>query len=152
MLTRRGFLAGAAGVVLLGRRPEWLALKPATPITIYKSKSCGCCTKWVEYLTSEGFEPRVHDEEAMDQLKDELGVPQPVRSCHTAIVGTYLIEGHVPASDIRRLLAERPKAAGLAAPGMPPRSPGMAPAGSPIGGYDVLLFQSDGSSRVFTHH
>jgi hypothetical protein len=121
-------------------------------MTVYKSRSCGCCAKWVEHVRAEGFDPRVHDNEAMDQLKNELGVPQPVRSCHTALVAGYLIEGHVPASDIRELLKQRPKAAGLAVPRMPGGTPGMAEPGAPIEGFDVLVFQPNGSTGVFGHH
>jgi hypothetical protein len=94
----------------------------------------------------------VHDLEEMEALKDERGVPQAVRSCHTAVVEKYLIEGHVPATDIRRLLAERPKMAGLAVPGMPPRTHGMAPAGVEVGGYEVVAFQGDGTVRVFARY
>jgi hypothetical protein len=152
MLSRRGFIAGAAGFLLVSGRGRWMAAHTATPITIYKSRTCGCCTKWVEHLSANGFATTVHDEEEMDRLKDEMGVPQPVRSCHTALIGTYLIEGHVPASDIRRLLAERPKIAGLAVPGMPAGTPGMAEPGTKADGYDVVAFQSDGSTRLFATH
>jgi hypothetical protein len=79
-------------------------------------------------------------------------VPKPLRSCHTAVVEKYLVEGHVPASDIRRLLAERPQVAGLAAPGMPAQSPGMAEPGTKPEGYDVLAFQADGTTRIFTRY
>jgi len=94
----------------------------------------------------------VHDQEEMDALKDEMGVPPDVRSCHTAIVDKYLIEGHVPASDIRRLLADRPKTLGLAVPGMPPLTPGMAPAGVKPKDFEVISFQPDGSTKVFARH
>jgi hypothetical protein len=152
MLTRRRFVAGAAGLLLAGTRNTWAVGAAPTPMTVYKSRSCGCCAKWVEHVRAEGFDPRVHDNEAMDQLKNELGVHQPVRSCHTALVAGYLIEGHVPASDIRELLKQRPKAAGLAVPGMPGGTPGMAEPGAPIEGFDVLVFQPNGSTGVFAHH
>jgi hypothetical protein len=152
MLSRRGFILSAAGSILLGGTARWSFAQAATPVTVYKSRTCGCCAKWVDHLRDNGFSPTARDEEEMDQLKDELGIPQALRSCHTAIVGQYLIEGHVPAADIRRLLAERPKAAGLAVPGMPSGSPGMAQPGDPEGGYDVLAFQSNGSTRVFASH
>jgi hypothetical protein len=119
---------------------------------VYKSSSCGCCAKWVDHVRAAGFQPEVHDQETMDQLKDELGVPSAVRSCHTALVGGYLIEGHVPASDMRLLLARRPKVAGLAVPGMPGGTPGMAEPGGPTGGYDVMAFQSDGPTKLFARH
>jgi hypothetical protein len=151
MLSRRGFVLGAAGLVLVGARAPWMYALAGTPITIYKSKTCGCCTKWVDHVKAAGFDTRVHDTEELDELKDELGVPGGVRSCHTALVGGYVIEGHVPASDVRRLLAERLKVAGLAVPGMPAGSPGMAEPGKE-GDYKVLAFQLDGSTRPFASH
>ena len=151
MLSRRGFVAGLAGLFIAGRRTGW-ASAPPTTIIVYKSRSCGCCAKWIDHIRSQGFKPQVHDEENMDRLKDELGVPQPVRSCHTAVVGGYLIEGHVPAADIRQLLSDRPKVGGLAVPGMPVGTPGMAESESAVGDFEVLAFQSDGSTRTFTRH
>src|SRR3954454_1468555 len=94
MLSRRGFVAGAAGILLGGFRPRRNPSEPPTPITVYKSSSCGCCAKWVDHVRAAGFKPEVHDQETMDQLKDELGIPAAVRSCHSALVGRYLIEGH----------------------------------------------------------
>lgn len=149
-LSRRGFLAGIAGIWLAGL-PRGKSAAPVA-ITIYKSRSCGCCAKWVDHVKAAGFDTRVHDEENMDGLKDELGVPQEVRSCHTALVGGFLIEGHVPAADIRQLLTRRPKVAGLAVPGMPAGTPGMAEPGSRISDFDVLAFQTDGSTTVFARH
>jgi hypothetical protein len=151
-MNRRGFVAATAGLLLTARKAGWAAVTAPTPMTVYKSRTCGCCAKWVEHVRGAGFEVEVHDEESMDQLKDEMGVPQSVRSCHTAMVGHYLIEGHVPASDIRQALKRRPKAAGLAVPGMPGGTPGMAEPGAPIEGFEVLVFQSDGSSGVFARH
>src|SRR4051812_35742465 len=121
MLNRRGFVVRMGGLFLVARFP--LRGTGKTAITVYKDSSCGCCAKWVDYLRAEGFNPTVHDRDDMDSLKDKLGVPQEVRSCHTAEAAGYLIEGHVPASDIRRLLAERPEVAGLAVPGMPGKTP-----------------------------
>jgi hypothetical protein len=122
------------------------------PITVYKSSTCDCCAKWVDYLRENGFAATVHDEEEMDRIKDKLGVPQALRSCHTAVTEKYLIEGHVPAPDIHRILAERPKIAGLAAPGMPAQSPGMAAPGAKPQGYDVLAFQRDGTTQIFVRY
>lgn len=141
-----------AGLLLAAVEVRWLTAQAETPITIYKSRSCGCCTKWVEYLGAHGFKPRVHDEEDMDGLKDRIGVPRGVRSCHTAMVDAYLIEGHVPAGDIQKLLEQRPRVAGLAVPGMPDRSPGMAAPGVQEGGYEVVAFQYDGSTSRFASH
>ena len=158
MIERRPFVAHIAGLVavaLTGRRlgAELISARPTpTPISVYKSSTCSCCAKWVDHIRANGFAPTVRDEEEMDRLKDKLGVPAGVRSCHTARVGGYLIEGHVPASDIRRLLAERPKTAGLAVPDMPPLTPGMAPPGVEPSDFDVVAFQADGTTRVFARH
>jgi len=157
MIQRRGFVVRIAGLVAVGVTGGrlWAQLPGGTsptPITVYKSSTCDCCTKWVDHIRANGFSPVVHDQEEMDALKDEMGVPPDVRSCHTAIVDKYLIEGHVPASDIRRLLADRPKILGLAVPGMPPLTPGMAPAGVKPKDFEVISFQPDGSTKVFARH
>lgn len=94
-------------------------------VEVWKDPGCGCCTAWAEHLEAEGFEVRLHDTREMRQVKVERGVPPRLASCHTAVVDGYVIEGHVPAADIRRLLAEAPELAGLAVPGMPHGSPGM---------------------------
>ena len=107
------------------RLPEIVALQqvgaeqPPLLIEVYKSPTCGCCNKWVEHLRAHGFTVRATDTAAVDELKAKHGVPRALRSCHTALVSGYVIEGHVPASDVERLLRERPAAAGLAVPGMP---------------------------------
>jgi hypothetical protein len=155
MINRRDFVTQAAGLALAaigagGARgqPEG----PDTAITVYKSASCGCCAKWVDHLRANGFAPAVHDEEDMDAIKDDLGVPKNVRSCHTALVGRYLVEGHVPAADLRRLLKERPAVAGLAVPGMPKSTPGMAMPGETPEPYEVVSFARDGKTAVFARH
>jgi hypothetical protein len=152
MPSRREFVAGAAGFFLSALPALPLLEIAKQQITVYKSQSCGCCTLWIEHIQANGFVAQVHNEESMDELKDTLGVPQSVRSCHTAIVGKYLIEGHVPAEDIRRLLTEKPKVLGLAVPGMPPGTPGMAKSKAESGGYTVISFQSGGSPRTFAEH
>ena len=156
MINRRDFVAQATGLAvgLIGGR-HLLALPslgPGTAITVYKSASCGCCAKWVDHLRDNGFAPTVHDEETMDAIKDDMGVPAGVRSCHTALLDRYLVEGHVPAADLRRLLAERPKVAGLAVPGMPASTPGMAVPGQPHEAYAVVPFTPDGQTAVFATH
>lgn len=158
MLSRRGFVGRVGGLFLVSLSSRHLIAElplgetGETPITVYKSSTCGCCVKWVDYLRANRFDPTVHDREDMESVKDELGVPIEVRSCHTAEIAGYLIEGHVPASDIRRLLAERPKLAGLAVPGMPTGTPGMAESGAPTGGYDVLAFRKSGAPLLFARH
>lgn len=119
-------------------------------VTVYKSKYCGCCSAWVEHLRSSGFRVIARDVGDVIALREKLGVPNDLGSCHTATVAGYAIEGHVPAGDIRRLLRERPRARGLAVPGMPLGSPGMeGPRRDP---YQTLLFQGDGSYIVFERH
>jgi hypothetical protein len=153
MISRRSFVGQAAGfgLALAGGRSLWaLTGAGADPtMTIYMSPTCGCCAKWVDHVKAAGFKTVVHEDEDMESVKDALGVPRDMRSCHTAQVDKYLIEGHVPAEDITNLLARKPKAAGLAAPGMPASSPGMAVPGQPHEPYDVLLFQPDGKAEVF---
>jgi hypothetical protein len=122
------------------------------PITVYKDPSCGCCTKWVEHLRAAGLRPTVHDRTDMAALKDSLGVPESLRSCHTAVAGKYVIEGHVPAADVTRLIAKAPPGVvGLAVPDMPAGSPGME-----MGGrrdrYDVIAFSARGTTSVFARH
>ncbi|HJL66421.1 MAG TPA: DUF411 domain-containing protein [Arenicellales bacterium] len=120
-------------------------------ITVWKSASCGCCQQWVDYLQDEGFEVIVHNVEDVVSIKQKLGITNPaIYSCHTAKVGGYIIEGHVPASDIRRLLNERPKLMGLAAPGMPQMSPGMLSIEPK--GYDVLQFNTKQETSVFSSY
>ena len=156
MINRRDFVAQAVGLAVgltSGRRLlAGTGRGPGTAITVYKSASCGCCAKWVDHLREGGFAPVIHDEERMDAIKDEMGVPQEVRSCHTALLDRYLVEGHVPAGDLRRLLAERPKVAGLAVPGMPGGTPGMAVPGQPPEPYDVVSFARDGKTTLFAKH
>jgi len=121
-------------------------------IEVYKSPTCGCCSKWVEHLRAHGFTVRATDTAAVDELKAKHGVPRALRSCHTALVSGYVIEGHVPASDVERLLRERPALAGLAVPGMPIGSPGMEGPGGKTEPYDVIAFDEDGRSHTFAMH
>lgn len=119
-------------------------------VEVFKSPYCGCCEGWVQHLRKSGFEVKTHDVNDVPAARKQLGMPDKLGSCHTAKVGGYVVEGHVPAADIQRLLKDKPKALGLAAPGMPQGSPGMETA-TPAP-YDVLLVQKDGSTRVFAHH
>lgn len=120
-------------------------------VTVYKSASCGCCQKWVEYLEEDGFSVVAVNHDDMNGIKAKLGIKNPqLQSCHTATIGNYVIEGHVPVSDIRRLLSEKPALAGLTAPGMPMLSPGMNSIEPKD--YDVLGFRKDGSSTVFSSY
>jgi hypothetical protein len=143
-LNRRGVLAGAAAAVLVAPARAATSL-PQVAVT--KDPSCGCCEAWVAHLRKEGFPVDV-TEGPVNPLKTQLGVPRELASCHTAQVGGYVIEGHVPASSIRRLLSEKPRATGLAVPGMPVGSPGMEVEGMAPETYEVVLF-GPGSRRMF---
>lgn len=123
----------------------------AATIQVVKSPYCGCCTHWIDYLRASGFEVEVTETEEVAPVAARLGVPEDLRSCHTASIEGYAIEGHVPAEDIRRLLEERPAAAGLSVPGMPIGSPGMEQ-GDRREPYVVLLFRRDGGRSVFSRH
>lgn len=142
-MKRRHFLGLALGL------PWALDVRAASParVAVYKSPSCGCCGNWVQHLRANGFSVDVNDVADVDAFRAKAGVAARLASCHTAFVAGYVIEGHVPAADIRSLLTQRPNALGLAVPGMPAGAPGMD--GTPAGGFDVLLFQPDGASRVY---
>lgn len=124
-------------------------------VEVYKSAQCGCCKAWAEHLQKNGFAVNLHDVDDVPAARKKLGMPNEYGSCHTAKAGQYLVEGHVPAADIKRLLKERPQAdghgvIGLAVPSMPPGSPGME-SDHPVP-YDTLLVGKDGKARVFAHH
>ena len=146
--TRRAMLA----LLFAGSSIELLAAQP-TPIEVWKDPSCGCCGEWVKHLEANGFSVTVQDR-GNNAMRAQLGIDPKYASCHTAIVGGYAIEGHVPATEIRRLLAQRPTARGLAVPGMKVGSPGMD--GPMYGGrrdaFDVLLLARDGSASVYRHY
>ncbi len=119
-------------------------------VVVYKSPACGCCGDWVDHLRSNGFEVRVEDRDDLRPVKAELGVPSDLVACHTAVVEGYVVEGHVPADDVRRLLEERPDVAGVAVPGMPVGSPGME--GPREERYSVVAFDGEGDREVFARH
>ena len=120
-------------------------------VDVYKSPTCGCCSQWVEHMKRSGFTVVVHEVRNVMPVRQRFGVPDAMTSCHTAVVGGYAIEGHVPAADIKRLLREKPKAAGLAVPGMVQGSPGMEQ-GRGKDAYDTVLFSADGRSTIFARH
>ena len=119
-------------------------------VTVYKSPTCGCCAKWADYLAADGFDVTTVDRDDLESVKNAHAVPPRLHSCHTAVVGGYVIEGHVPARDIRRLLDERPNLIGLSAPGMPPLSPGMG--SIEPRDYDVIGFDADGNVVVYSRY
>ena len=146
--TRRAWLAGIAVLALVPS--TMLAYAAPATLQVWKDPKCGCCKDWIAHLEKNGFSTMVI-EQGNSAARAHLGMPQKFGSCHTALIQGYVIEGHVPAADIQRLLKEKPKALGLAVPGMPIGSPGMdGPAyDNRRDAYQVLLIQRDGSTTVF---
>lgn len=128
-----------------GTQPEATA---AAQMVVHKNASCGCCGKWIEHMEHSGFEVTAQNVDNLGPIKERVGVPHGMGSCHTAEVGGYFIEGHVPADAVKRLLAEKPKAKGLTVPGMPIGSPGME-SGDRVDPYEVHLVHEDGTTSVF---
>ena len=140
----------AALTLVIGAGLSTAAQKPVT-VQVYKTPTCGCCSLWVKHLEANGFATKVTDMDDLSAVKQTYGVPARASSCHTAVVDGYALEGHVPAADVRRLLKERPKVAGLAVPGMPIGSPGME-VGNQKQPYDVLAFEKGGATKVFSSY
>ncbi len=145
-------LVTAVTCLLAGTQTSAETRQPATQITVYKDKSCGCCDHWIDHLRAEGFEVIAKDHDNMPEIKINYGVSRKLQSCHTALVEGYVVEGHVPAADIKRLLREKPDILGLTAPGMPQKSPGMQPEGLPPKDYDVLSFDHKGRVELFRRY
>lgn len=149
-MTRRALICAAA---VAGALPRFALASSTSLIHVVEGTGCECCKQWTRYLQENGFEV-THEERfgvLLMQHKLDLGVPIEVSSCHTGLIDGYFLEGHVRAADIRKLLAERPDARGLAVPGMPYGSPGMGPE-SKREAYDVLLIRKDGNAEVFTRY
>jgi hypothetical protein len=137
--------------LLLSLGLPWHAAAEDLPkMTVWKSPWCGCCGNWIDHMRAAGFEVEVEDVEDLGMVKRMASVPDELQSCHTARVGNYTVEGHVPASDIIRLLEERPDALGLVVPGMPSGSPGME--NGEHDPYDVLMLRQDGETEVFSSY
>lgn len=137
--------AGAAwGLGLLGGNPA------RASVLVYKSPSCGCCGGWAEHMRANGFHVTVRNVEDLDPIKRSAGVPDAMMSCHTALIGGYVIEGHVPAASVYKFLAEKPAMTGLAAPGMPAGSPGMESAGREP--YEVYAFDATGAAKLYARY
>ena len=142
-------ILAAALVATLGAAAVPTTAVPPS-IVVYKSPSCGCCKTWMDHLSRNGFKVTGKDMENVQPIKDDVGLPARLASCHTAIVDGYVVEGHVPAADIQRMLKERPKIVGLSAPGMPPSSPGMDQPGTVP--YDVVAFDAKGNTTIYAKH
>ncbi|EEW25063.1 DUF411 domain-containing protein [Rhodobacter ferrooxidans] len=152
-LTRRHVLSAAASLISLGILPGRTFAQDLETIEVFKTATCGCCHDWIAHLQDAGFAVTAQDLEydALADLKQTAGVPEGLVSCHTGRIAGYVIEGHVPAADIRRLLVERPEAIGLSVPGMPIGSPGMGPEDQREA-YDVILIGHDGATMVFASY
>ena len=127
--------------------------KPAAPLVeVFKSPTCGCCMNWVEHLRASGFNVHTTDVNDMVAIKKSRGVPAEVQSCHTGVVNGYVVEGHVPAADVHRMLKEKPAIAGIAVGGMPVGSPGMESPYVKAEPFNVMSFDKSGATRVFAKH
>lgn len=139
-----GLVLGAAGLRVAR------AADAAPLVQVWRTPTCGCCGAWVKHLEASGFRVEVTVQDDLSAIKAKHGVPRNLESCHTAVVGGYVVEGHVPAADVKRLLRERPPVAGLVVPGMPAGSPGMeGPVSEP---YATLALAADGTTTVFARH
>lgn len=151
MGSRGGRLAAALVVTMTvagsAPRAQQKPQKPPT-VSVYKTATCGCCAKWVDHMRAQGFDVKVQDVDDIGRVKATHGVPQELSSCHTTLVGGYVIEGHVPADVVKRLLRERPKIAGLAVPGMPVGSPGMEQGGR-RDPYAIVSFDKAGQRKIY---
>lgn len=145
-LNRRSLLGILAAGIALPARAQ-----VGPRIDVAKTPTCSCCNGWISHMRQAGFEVRVREVPDTTPFARQLGVPDDLRSCHTASVGGYAIEGHVPATDVRRILRDRPQAAGLAVPGMPAGSPGME-MGNRRESYQTILFTRAGRRTVFARH
>jgi hypothetical protein len=143
----------AVVVVLAGTMSPARAQQKGGPsVDVFKSATCGCCAKWVDHMRHAGFTVHVTDlpEEELQKIKSRYGVPESAKSCHTARVGGFTVEGHVPPAEVKRLLKEKPKVTGLAVPGMPLGSPGMEVSGVRPQPYQVLTFDRQGRTQVYS--
>ncbi|WP_262032407.1 DUF411 domain-containing protein [Microvirga sp. Mcv34] len=145
LFTRRAILAGLTTSVIVGS-PHHLRAQTLPTVVVTKDPSCGCCSGWADHIRAAGFPVEIREASEVNRLKVKLGVPPALASCHTAEVGGYVVEGHVPADAIKRLLAEKPQAKGIAVPGMPIGSPGMEVEGTAPDTYEVVLFGPRGST------
>jgi hypothetical protein len=143
-LSRRHFLVGAAA---LATAPP--ARAAPVQVEVWKTRGCGCCTAWAKHLERAGFQPLVHEVDDIGAVRAAAGVPADLGGCHTSKVAGYVVEGHVPAEAVQRLLTERPAILGLSVPGMPLGSPGMQVEGEPGEPFDVITFATDGTRSAY---
>ena len=141
-----GMALAAAAPLVAGVR---LSAQAKPQMTVYKDVSCGCCEKWVEHMQANGFDVKAVNVDDIDKVKKERGVPAAAQSCHTGVVGAYLVEGHVPAAAVKKMLAEKPAIAGIAVPGMPMGSPGMEVPSGQKDKFDVVAFDKAGKITVY---
>jgi hypothetical protein len=146
-IPRRHFLMQGAAVAAAAAVPDLVTAQAAPAMVVYKDPNCGCCKLWVDHVKAAGFAVSVRDSSDVASVKKRQGVPPRLYSCHTAIVGGYVVEGHVPADLVQRLLKEKPKLVGLAVPGMPAGSPGMEQGSKEP--YEVLTFDAAGKTTVY---
>jgi hypothetical protein len=148
-LPRRAMMLGLTTALAAGG----YAHAASRSVTVYKTPYCGCCKGWITHMTRAGFSPKVVEVKDLAPIRARHGVPFRLSSCHTALIGGYVVEGHVPPKDVARLLAERPKALGLTVPGMPIGSPGMEVPGGKTEAYEtLLLLDATGRTKVFARH
>ena len=147
----RSSLIALIGAAVLGLGATGIAAAADDEVTMFKDPYCGCCGKWAEHMREHGFKVKEVVSQEMDQIKHQAGVPRALGSCHTARVGNYIVEGHVPAADVKRMLSEKPAITGISAPGMPLGSPGME-GPYPADRYDVVSFDAEGKTAVFASH
>lgn len=145
-------IAGALAAALVSVSGPALAQRGGPTVQVYKSPTCGCCANWVKHLQQHGFATQVTETDDVAAIKARHNIPAKVQSCHTAIVGGYVLEGHVPAADVQRLLKDKPAVVGLAVPGMPIGSPGMEVPNMTPQRYDVIAFDKRGQLKVFASH
>ena len=147
---RRSLATVALAAILAWAGSVWMAAQTAKPqMTVYKSATCGCCSKWVEHMQANGFEVKAINVDDIDKVKRERGVPADAASCHTGIVNGYVVEGHVPADAVQKMLKEKPSIAGIAVPGMPMGSPGMEVPGGQKEAFNIVSFDKSGKTAIY---
>ena len=152
MMKRISAIALLAALVSMSNASAQRQAPQGPLVQVYKSPTCGCCANWVKHLQDNGFATRVVEMADLGDIKAKNNVPGPAQSCHTATVDGYVIEGHVPAADVKRLLKDRPAVLGLAVPGMPIGSPGMEVPGAKAAAYNVMSFDRKGQLTVYASH